>query len=162
MRPLHGGMEVLTFGDGCNNPPHGVLGGTPGIGGGQYVEDSDTGRRRYCSASGVLSVSPREVYVGVSTGGGGWGNPIDRPATQVLEDVLDELITAQTAHEVFGVVLRGDEVLELDVEATAELRDELRLQERPIIDPVTPNAAIGFRGTCVTETSTSKTHNERE
>ena len=31
-------MECITFGDGCVNPPHGVLGGTAAIGGGQYVE----------------------------------------------------------------------------------------------------------------------------
>ena len=36
-----GEMECITFGDGMANPPHGVIGGTPGCGGGAYVEDAD-------------------------------------------------------------------------------------------------------------------------
>src|SRR4029079_15271504 len=38
VRSLAGAMECVTFGDGVANPPHGVLGGTPGHGGGAYVE----------------------------------------------------------------------------------------------------------------------------
>src|SRR5690606_20189235 len=81
-RPTKGSMEVITFGDGERNPPHGVLGGTPGIGGGQFVEAPD-GKRRFYPASAHYKVGRDEVRVGVSTGGGGYGRPIDRDVEQV-------------------------------------------------------------------------------
>jgi len=37
--------------------------------------------------------------------GGGYGNPLDRTPDDVLDDVLDELITAETAHAEYGVVV---------------------------------------------------------
>lgn len=37
--------------------------------------------------------------------GGGYGNPLDRTPDDVLDDVLDELITAETAHTEYGVVV---------------------------------------------------------
>ena len=47
IRLLEDSAELVTFGDGYRNPPHGVLGGTPGIGGGHYLEDPTTGQRRF-------------------------------------------------------------------------------------------------------------------
>src|SRR3989449_3422427 len=62
-------------------------------------------------------------------GGGGWGDPLDRDPAKVLDDVLDEYVSARSAYEDYGVVLTGSlEVLDLavDVEATARRRADLR------------------------------------
>lgn len=139
-RPVAGQMDCITFGDGVANPPHGTLGGTPGTGGGQYVEDRRTGRRRYISASGYVVVGPDEAWVGVASGGGGYGNPLDRDVERVRADVRDGLVTAAAAREVFGVVLSGDRDPRADVPATEALRAELRTNERPTIDPDYPSA----------------------
>ena len=135
-----GEMECITFGDGCSNPPHGTVGGRPGIGGGQYVEQLANGKRRYISASGHVRISPAELYVGVSTGGGGYGNPLERDAEQVRRDVRDQLISRERAAEIFGVIVSEDFNPILDVEATTMRRKELARREVKLVDPTAPAA----------------------
>jgi N-methylhydantoinase B len=142
VRPLGSEMVVVAFGDGAANPPHGAMGGTPGSGGGQYIEDHETDRRRYSSATGALSVNhEREIYIGVSSGGGGWGNPHERDIEQVRRDVRDGIVSRNAAHEFFGVVLSDDADPVVDEDATETLRDELRQVERAVISPTKPNAS---------------------
>ncbi len=137
-----GPTEVITFGDGCSNPPHGVLGGTAAIGGGQYVENSTTGKRRFVGASGHLLIGRDEVWVGVSTGGGGYGSPLERDAEEVRRDVANGVVSLGSARDIFGVVLTATEtLLSLDVEATRKLREQLDVQPRPLVDPTTPGAS---------------------
>lgn len=61
-----------------------------------------------------------------ATGGGGWGDPLDRPVEEVLEDLLDEYITVGFAEEKYGIVVHP-ETLELDTKRTADLRERLRI-----------------------------------
>ncbi len=146
VRPTAGSAEVVTFGDGQANPPHGVLGGTPGIGGGQYVEGTD-GRRRFISSAGHYVVGPGEARVGVSTGGGGYGNPAERDVEQVRRDVRDEIISPMTAYELHGVVLSDDWDPVVDEAATAARRAELAGVERPLVDPMHPSASTWLQET---------------
>jgi N-methylhydantoinase B len=60
----------------------------------------------------------------LSSGGGGWGDPLERPAAVVREDVLEGYITSEAARADYGVVL--DARLALDAAATEALRQELR------------------------------------
>src|SRR5437764_789356 len=103
MHSTEGPVECITFGDGSENPPHGLLGGTMGVGGGQYVEHRD-GTRTFISSMGYFEIAMGERHVNVSTGGGGYGNPVDRPVEDVRRDVRDEFVTREQAREVFGVV----------------------------------------------------------
>jgi N-methylhydantoinase B len=141
VRPTHGAVDVITFGDGQLNPPHGVLGGTMGIGGGQYVEHDETGRRRYISSTGYYRVHMDEFRVGVSTGGGGYGNPIDRDVEQVRQDVRDGFVSRALAAEVFGVVLSDERDPVVDHDATAARRAELAKLERPLVEPMVAAAS---------------------
>lgn len=133
-------MTSLSFGDGFRNPPHGVLGGTPGIGGGQYVEYSD-GRRGFVSACGSIDVPAGAAWVSVATGGGGYGRPIDRDAELVRRNVRDGIVSRARAVEVFGVVLSDDRDLQVDVEATRRRRAELERDVCPLLSPTHPGAA---------------------
>ncbi len=64
----------------------------------------------------------RGDVVSIRTGaGGGWGDPLERDPALVLEDVRAELITRETASEVYGVVLAQGK-LEVDIATTAALR----------------------------------------
>jgi N-methylhydantoinase B len=141
VRSLAGTTECVTFGDGVANPPHGAVGGTPGHGGGAYVEPDGGGPRRYVSATGLVRVGADEVWVGVSTGGGGYGDPTARPLERVLADVRDGVVSAAAAREVFGVVLAGGDALAVDEEATATARAALREAGRPLVEPTTPSAS---------------------
>ena len=58
--------------------------------------------------------------------GGGYGDPLKRPAIKVLEDVLDDFCTLERAFEVYGVVI--DSALKLDFAATERRRSELHRQ----------------------------------
>lgn len=142
VRPLTDEMVTITFGDAASNPPHGAMGGAQGSGGGQYVEDETTGKRRFVSSSGAFKVDhTHEFYVGVSTGGGGWGNPHERDAEQVRIDVRDGIVSRAAAAEVFGVVLSADADPAIDADATAARRAELARAERPVVSPTEPNAS---------------------
>ena len=62
-------------------------------------------------------------------GGGGWGDPLERPAEKVLADVLDEYVSVEAARRDYGVVLTGslaELTLAVDGEATDALRAEMQ------------------------------------
>jgi N-methylhydantoinase B len=64
-----------------------------------------------------------------SSGGGGWGDPLERDPKLVLEDYKNELITLDTAEKIYGVVL-DPKRLEINWEKTKELREKLKRQGR--------------------------------
>jgi N-methylhydantoinase B len=64
-------------------------------------------------------------------GGGGFGNPLEREAEAVKEDVLDELVSINAARERYGVVFTGGiEAMDLAVDdaATEALRKKLQIK----------------------------------
>ena len=133
-------MECITFGDGCANPPHGVLGGTPGIGGGQYIENRRSGTRSYVTASGHVRIAREEIYVGVSTGGGGYGDPLRRESERVRQDVRDGIITRDAAKRVFGVVVTEEFDPALVEKETAERRHLNSGRQVSLVTPTEPAA----------------------
>ncbi len=139
-RPTRGDMECITFGDGYNNPPHGVLGGTAAIGGGMYIEAPD-GSRRFLSSTAHVAVSADEKMVGVASGGGGYGNPLDRDIELVRTEVRDGFISREAARAEYGVVVSDDVDPQIDVAATDALRAEHARRERPMVTPTVPNSS---------------------
>jgi N-methylhydantoinase B len=61
-----------------------------------------------------------------TTGGGGWGDPLDREPSLVALDVTQGKVTLQSAHDDYGVVL--DEDFAVNEVTTEALRRELRQQ----------------------------------
>jgi N-methylhydantoinase B len=59
------------------------------------------------------------------SGAGGHGNPLERDPAAVLDDLLEQKITAAHAREVYGVVIAG-EPPQVDQAATAALRAKRR------------------------------------
>lgn len=96
---------MVMFGDGMKIPPYGLAGGHPG----------SLNRAELCTGGKTVKLaskeSPRRLKPGdtvtlVSSGGGGWGNPLERDPQKVIEDVLDGLISSETAHRVYGVAVK--------------------------------------------------------
>jgi N-methylhydantoinase B len=56
----------------------------------------------------------------LTSGGGGWGNPLDRPVERVRRDVLGGFVSAESAPDDYGVVPAATG--ELDVADTERLR----------------------------------------
>jgi N-methylhydantoinase B len=70
-----------------------------------------------------------------TTGGGGWGDPLERPVQEVLRDIAWRKVSVAGARADYGVVVADDGTA--DDAATAALRDELRAArtgEEPFFD----------------------------
>jgi N-methylhydantoinase B len=67
----------------------------------------------------AYAVKAGEKLVFRTAGAGGWGDPLERPAAEVLADVRRELVSLEVAERDYGVVIRDDMV---DETATADLR----------------------------------------
>jgi N-methylhydantoinase B len=62
-----------------------------------------------------------------TTGGGGWGDPLEREPERVLQDVVDGKVSEKAGSDAYGVAFkRAGDGLEVDVAATQSLRDKLR------------------------------------
>ncbi len=59
-----------------------------------------------------------------TTGGGGWGDPLDRPVEEVLRDIAWRKVSVEGAREDYGVVVTGDGAT--DALATEQLRASMR------------------------------------
>ena len=85
-----------------------------------------------------------DVHVFYGPCGGGYGDPLERPAEQVLDDVLDDFCTIAHAQQAYGVVIDlANEAV--DQAATTALRTELGAAPRP--QPAAPVAARQIRPT---------------
>lgn len=112
--------------------------GSPGVNGGGFspvqvlIKEDATGMRSVIGGtaadgswkSPLLSshrFGPREVFEFLSTGGGGWGNPLERDPGRVLDDVLDGYVSREAAEQAYGVAFTADG-LSVDVDATRDRR----------------------------------------
>jgi len=66
------------------------------------------------------------------TGSGGFGDPLDRPPTDVAEDVRAQRLTLEDARTLYGVAISD---LLVDEEATGRLRRELRTRRAENANP---------------------------
>jgi N-methylhydantoinase B len=145
IEPLEAAVDMVSKSDGLRNPPYGVLGGTPGAGGGAFVQHED-GSTQVLTSTVRLMLRPGDRWTAVSTGGGGYGDPLERPARQVAADVRCGLYGAGRAQEVFGVVLADDG--SPDQVATEAARADIRAcrgeHPLPSTSPDGPGAAPAF------------------
>ncbi len=110
--------------------PWGVFGGKEGACGKLEIHNIHTGetRQAYSKFSG-LATQIGDVVSYISPSGGGYGDPLEREPSKVLDDVLDGFIKPEHARDDYGVVLK--EVDDgygwaLDLAATETLRAERR------------------------------------
>jgi hypothetical protein len=76
-----------------------------------------------------LRVAAGDVHVFYGPCGGGFGEPLERPAAKVLDDVLDGFCTVEHARAAYGVVI--DLAAEtVDEAATEVLRERMRAAPR--------------------------------
>ncbi|MBS7701101.1 MULTISPECIES: hydantoinase B/oxoprolinase family protein [unclassified Chelatococcus] len=97
--------------------PWGVFGGTAG-GNSVTTLNPETAPERIGRIK-VLRLREKDLLQMISSSGGGFGPPIDRTPDAVLRDVLDEMLTAEEAEAIYGVVIAGRQI---DRERTAALR----------------------------------------
>jgi N-methylhydantoinase B len=126
-------------------PPFGVCGGAAGAPNrfvvareGRVVEPS--------ALPGKISGFPvrgGDVVLLQSSGGGGYGDPLERDPEAVARDVADGYVSAAKAASVYGVVLAGGRA---DADATARRRAELRAARcRVRLEPAGDDAPASCR-----------------
>jgi N-methylhydantoinase B len=112
----------------------GVRGGRAGRPFSVVIDPGGPNERVVDALADAEPVRAGEVIRIRTTGGGGWGDPLDRPYHEVLRDVRWGKVSVAGAREDYGVVLRDDAVNE---PASAALRATLRAQrtgEEPFFD----------------------------
>lgn len=110
--------------DNTRFPAWGVKGGMGGRPGAVIVNPGTPEERRLRPMSEGNRLKEGDLLRVMTSGGGGWGSPIDRPAETVRDDVLDGFVSRRSAFEDYGVVLSEDGWT-IDAAATRERRAEL-------------------------------------
>ena len=99
------------------------------------VDGGDAGTTGHCTVTrgdevteigkfDLLRMARGDTVSIVSAAGAGYGDPVDRPASEVLEDVERGLLTAEYVAEAYGVVITDGQV---DEQKTASTRARLRV-----------------------------------
>ncbi|MBO6901686.1 MAG: hydantoinase B/oxoprolinase family protein [Rhizobiaceae bacterium] len=107
------GMERFVF------RPWGVAGGKPGERARVVVNLGLPGERELGKLD-IFHPQPGDIVTIMTPGGGGYGDPLLRPAEMVREDVLFGYVSEAAARDDYGVVLHNGQV---DEQATKALRD---------------------------------------
>ena len=116
-----------------HDPPWGIFGGGPGQVGKVEIYHIDRPEEITPMPAKFSGMRMRagNVHVFYAPCGGGFGDPLERPAGQLLDDVLDGFCTVAHARTAYGVVI--DPVAErVDATATELLRGQLRSQRQPL------------------------------
>lgn len=107
------GMERLRF------QPWGLAGGGCGANGRIEIKRFGADRFEHVAKADALRVSIGDVVRLQTAGGGGYGDPLQRDAQRVLDDVLNGFVTIAGAERDYGVVIRNGGI---DSAATSNLR----------------------------------------
>ena len=98
-------------------------------------EEQKTSTRTDLPQMAVITLQPEtEVLVSKASGGGGFGDPLERDPEMVRWDAREEYISLDTTRNIYGVVLDTEpELYKVDYEATEKLREELRKKRKEIL-----------------------------
>jgi N-methylhydantoinase B len=113
-------------------PPWGVNGGEPGKRARKILEKADGSQAIVPNKIDNIPVMQGDRLHYITWGGGGWGDPLDRPAELVGKEIMQGLVSVEGAKS-YGVVAGADG--SVDTAATDALRAHLRAG-RPANDSV--------------------------
>jgi len=109
--------------------PWGVNGGNPGERSNKELVRKDGSREWLPAKCDRIKVTEGDVLYFNTWGGGGWGDPLKRPAERVATDVERGLVSIEGARA-YGVVVRAD--FSVDAAATDALRGQIAATRPPI------------------------------
>lgn len=142
-------LEVLTdvtmtiHGDREKFAPFGLSGGG-NAGGSMLIINKGTKKEFNAGmyATGVELKKGDKIYYS-SSGGGGFGEALDREPELVLEDVMDEWLTIETAKKYYGVVIKAIDAealdYKIDLAATKKLRATLKKKKNHVKEGYGPH-----------------------
>jgi N-methylhydantoinase B len=124
LRFTHSDAVLSVIGDGERFGPWGWAGGKDAPGSRLIYAPGTKDERSlgmFCTGETISQDTPVLLF---ESGGGGWGEPLERPVEWVLEDVENEILSMDKALEDYGVVLKrsSEAEYEVDKEATVATR----------------------------------------
>jgi len=124
---FQGRAHMSLEGDGHRHPPLGAFGGYDGTPGDVVLIKGGGTEMHLASKFQSRWAEPGDVIRTVSPCAAGYGDPLERDPQKVLDDVLDEFISPESARTQYGVVIDLDSKT-VDHGATAELRAAMSRQ----------------------------------
>ena len=115
-------FELLAAFDRIDHPPRGRVGGADGAAGAVGLASGEA-----LSGKGIQDIDGQARLRVMTPGGGGFGCPLERDPDAVLADVLEEIVSADVADCIYGVVITVSG--EVDRPATRRRRAELRRRD---------------------------------
>nr|WP_047168381.1 hydantoinase B/oxoprolinase family protein [Sphingomonas sp. Y57] len=112
---------------GLRHPLHGFVGGREACGNYGILRPGQPDEVLITEVGRQLPSQNGDACFFLCSGGGGWGDPLDRDSASVLDDVLDDYVSIEGAAHDYGVVI-DPEALTVDEEATSRTRSQLRVQ----------------------------------
>lgn len=100
-------MQVSHRGERHFSQPWGLQGGLPGSSSRSIIVRAD-GSEHVIPSKQDFELNKGDRLILLTSGGGGMGDPIDRPLAAVFDDVLDNKVSANVAAEVYGLILKAD------------------------------------------------------
>ncbi len=113
----------ISFGDGIDEDSQafGIFGGKDGTLNEVRLVHPDGSHRIAKSKELIRGIPTGTVFKQKAGGGGGYGNPYERPIEKVLDDIRNGMISSASARSDYGVVI-DPVTVEVDIEATNQLR----------------------------------------
>ncbi|QTD46007.1 caprolactamase subunit beta [Ottowia testudinis] len=106
VEPLDHEMTVISFGEGRHYPAGGANGAH------SACEELKLGRierkqgdtvTEVMRSNAIITINPGERVGTINPGGGGWGNPLERPVSDVVHDVKNGYVSPEAAEKEYGV-----------------------------------------------------------
>lgn len=125
---LRGELIITHRGERHYTAPWGLRGGGAAASCRSVVHRAD-GTSEVVPSKANLELAPGDRLETWTTGGGGYGDPLERPPALVLDDTIDDKVSVEAAAELYGVVVVDGTV---DMDATTRRREELRAERGAI------------------------------
>ncbi len=125
---LRGAVNVSHRSERRHTAPWGLFGGAPGAMMRSHIIRA-VGTVEDIPGKAELRLLPGDRIEVWTTGGGGWGDPLEREPERVLDDVLNGKLSSEAAADSYGVVLADGAV---NVTATLALRKALADSRGPV------------------------------
>lgn len=148
-----GGIRLFLVEDRRLVPPHGSFGGYPGASNLWFVQRNadlsallpqglDPVGMQLVQPIGTLDLGPKDIFLFSSSGGGGFGDPLNRDPEMVARDVLWKFVSAEKAGDTYGVVFK-DGTSQVDPTETIVRREWLRQNRLGTGDPLEQGSSAG-------------------
>lgn len=127
---LRGSVELACRGERFYTQCWGLFGGLPSPKANAFIVRS-TGEVEEIPSKVDAVLNEGDQLHAFATGGGGYGDPLNRKPELVLLDVLDKKVSLKAATEDYGVVI-DQESMTIKFEETGKLREKRRKKRGPI------------------------------